>query len=334
MGVGLVLIPTKEGQMKKASISVSRTAAGSFEPSARAERTYRWGRALVPYTFVLPAGLFLLAMVGYPVFFNVRMSFQDLKAINLLSGTAPFVGLANYQEIFADPIFLQVVRNTLIFTAGSLVFQVSIGLALALFYNRTFPGSVAMRGLYLIAWTIPVLVVGAVFRWMLDGQVGLINWALRGLGLLEGDVFWLSDPNLALGAVTFINIWLGVPFNMALLLAGLQGIPNELYEAADIDGAGRAAKFWRITLPILRPALFAVGLLGLIYTFKVFDLIYVTTSGGPVNSTHVLSTRAYEMVFGQFSFGPGAAVLNVLFVVLFVVSLLYLWNIRHEEAAA
>lgn len=293
----------------------------------------RWLGALVPYTFVLPAALFLLAMVAYPVFFNIRMSFQELTAVDLLSGTAPFTGLANYREVVADPVFWQVVRNTLLFTAGSLVFQLSLGLALALFYNRPFPGSVAMRGLYLVAWTIPVLVVGAVFRWMFDGQVGLINWALRGLGLLDGNVFWLSDPNLALGAVTFINIWLGVPFNMALLLAGLQGIPRELYEAAEIDGAGRAARFWRVTLPILRPALFAVGLLGLIYTFKVFDLIYVTTGGGPVNATHVLSTKAYEMVFGQFSFGPGAAVLNILFVALFIVSLLYLWNVRHEEAA-
>lgn len=314
--------------MKKTSVSATRPhGVGSLGRGTRPSL-----RALVPYTFVLPAGLFLLAMVAYPVFFNIRMSFQDLKAINLLGGDAPFVGFGNYQEIFADPIFWQVVRNTLLFTAGSLVFQISIGLALALFYNRPFPGSRVMRGLYLIAWTIPVLVVGAVFRWMLDGQVGLINWVLRDLGIIEGNVFWLSDPNLALGAVTFINIWLGVPFNMALLLAGLQGIPHELYEAADIDGANKTSKFWFVTLPILRPALFAVGLLGLIYTFKVFDLIWVTTGGGPVNATHVLSTVAFQMVFQQFSFGPGAAVLNTLFVALFFVSLLYLWTTRREEA--
>lgn len=301
-------------------------------PSLRAWFAKRSSQ-LVNYTFVLPATLFLLLFIAYPVFFNIRISFQDLKAINLLRGDAPFVGLANYSAVLANPLFLKAVGNTLLFTAGSIFFQVAIGLALALFYNRRFPGSLVMRGLYLIAWTIPVLVVGAVFRWMLDGQFGLINWALRSLGLIDGAVFWLSEPNLALGAVTFVNIWLGVPFNMALLLAGLQGIPHALYEAADIDGASKPAKFWTITLPILRPALLAVLLLGLIYTFKVFDLIWVMTQGGPVNATHVLSTLAYRMVFGQFSFGPGAAVLNLLFGVLFVVSLLYLWNIRREEAS-
>lgn len=319
--------------MKRALVARSRGYSDARQLPFR-QRLINSSRRLVNYSFVLPAALFLMAFVAYPVFFNLRISFQDLRAVNLLSGDAPFVGWDNYAAIFANPVFIKAVGNTFIFTAGSIVFQLSIGLALALFYNLNFPGSRIMRGFYLIAWTIPIIVVGAVFRWMLEGQVGLFNWALRSLGIIDGPIFWLSDPNLALGAVTFVNIWLGIPFNMALLLAGLQGIPHELYEAAEIDGASRLSKFWYITLPLLRPALLAVLLLGLIYTFRVFDLIWVMTSGGPVNATHTISTFAYRTIFDQFSFGPGAAMLNLLFLVLFIISLLYLWNLRRKEATS
>ena len=307
----------------------TRNLTSSTRPSAK-----RAGlrRQLVNYSFMLPATLFLLVFIAYPIAFNFRISFQDLKAINLLQGDAPWVGWQNYRAIFDNPLYLQAVRQTLVFTLFSVVFQLGLGLALAIFYNRPFPGSRTMRGLYLIAWTIPVVVVGIVFRWLFDGQVGVVNWLLQTLGLIEQNIYWLADLNFALPAVIVINIWLGIPFNMALLLAGLQGIPEELYEAAEIDGASGWAKFSSVTLPLLRPALVATLLLGLIYTFKVFDVIWVTTQGGPFNATHVISTLAFQQIFGQFLFGTGAAVLNTLFVVLFVVSLLYLWNLRYEEA--
>ncbi len=295
----------------------------------------RWAglrRSLVNYSFMLPATLFLVLFIAYPIAFNFRISFQDLRAVNLLRGDAPWVGWENYRAIFSTPLYLQAVRQTLLFTLFSVVFQLGIGLALAVFYNRPFPGSRSMRGLYLIAWTIPVVVVGIVFRWLFDGQVGVINWLLETLGLIEQNIYWLADLNFALPAVIVINIWLGIPFNMALLLAGLQGIPEELYEAAEIDGASGWAKFRSVTLPLLRPALVATLLLGLIYTFKVFDVIWVTTQGGPFNATHVISTLAFQQIFNQFLFGTGAAILNTLFAVLFVVSLLYLWNLRYEEA--
>ncbi|MEM7739099.1 MAG: sugar ABC transporter permease [Deinococcota bacterium] len=286
----------------------------------------------VNYSFVLPAAIFLLVFIAYPVLFNFRMSFQDVRAINLLNGGADWVGFSNYRTILANTVFHQAARNTLIFTAGSVVFQLAIGLALALFYNLEFPGSRWMRGLYLIAWTIPIIVVAAVFRWLFDGQVGVFNYWLESLRIINDNIFWLSEPDVALGAIIFINIWLGIPFNMALLLAGLQGIPHELYEAAEIDGASVPQRFGFITFPLLRPALFAVTLLGLIYTFKVFDVVWATTQGGPFNTTHLVATLAFRTIFVQFQFGSGAAMLNLLFVVLFGISLLYLWNLRYEEA--
>jgi len=286
------------------------------------------------YLFVAPAAIFLLALLVYPVVYNLVIAFQDLRAINLLSGGAEWVGFENYREVIADADFRQAVRNSALFTGFSLVFQFAIGFALALFYNQSFPGARWMRGLFLIAWAVPVVATGAIFRWLLDGDFGVINWALRTLGLLDGNIDWLTEPDRALAAVIFINIWLGIPFNMILILAGLQGVPSSLYEAAAIDGAGKGRRFWHITLPLLRPALLAVLLLGLIYTFKVFDLILITTRGGPLGSTEVLPTLAYKLVFSQFNFGQGAAVLNVLFVVLFAVSLAYLWSVRREERKA
>lgn len=307
--------------------SATKPATGRTNRSKKKLRP----RGLGNYLFVAPAVLFLLIFMVYPVVFNVQISFRDLQASTLLSGDAPFVGLENYRTTLADPVFRETVRNTFVFVVGSLVFQVSIGLALALYYNQHARGLRYMRALYLIAWTIPIVVVGAVFRWLLDGRYGVVNWVLRSVGIMDEPVYWLTEPGSALAAVIFINVWIGIPFNMILLLAGLQGIPGELYEAASVDGASRLSTVLYITLPLLRPALLATLLLGMIYTFKVFDVIWITTQGGPINSTEVLSTLAYKLVFQQFQFGEGAAVLNFLFIVLFVVALGYLWITRGEE---
>lgn len=305
-----------------------------LQNAAPRRRLAKLRRTLVNYSFVAPAAVFLLLLIAYPMVFNIRMSFQDLKAINLLRGDAPWVGLSNYQNVLSDGVFRQAVGNTLKFTFWSIVFQLSIGLALALFYNQHFLGSTWMRSLYLVSWTVPAIAVAAVFRWLFDGQVGVINWLITTLGLTGGNVFWFSEPQAAMNAIITINVWLGVPFNMALLLAGLQGIPAELYEAAAIDGATQRDRLRFVTLPLLRPTIFAVLLLGLIYTFKVFDVVWATTQGGPFNSTHVISTLAFSNIFQQFLFGPGAAMLNLLFIVLFTVALLYLWNLRYEEKTA
>lgn len=312
--------------------TATREATAASVPVAPRGRL--WRRQLGNYLFVAPAGLFLLVMMVFPVLFNVQMSFRDVQAVNLLSGAAPWVGFAHYTELFADPGFWETVRQSGVFTLGSIVFQLAIGLALALFYSQRFPGATAMRALYLIAWTIPIVVSGAVWRWLLDGRFGVVNWVLGRVGMGEGSTNWLSEPELALAAVIGVNIWLGIPFNLILLLAGLQAIPGTLYEAANVDGAGPFQRFRHITLPLLRPALLAVLILGLIYTFKVFDLIWIMTGGGPIGATEVLPTLAYKLVFQQFQFGSGAAVLNLQVLVLFVLAVAYLRAQRREEAAA
>ncbi|MCL6527216.1 MAG: sugar ABC transporter permease [Thermaceae bacterium] len=285
------------------------------------------------YLFITPAAVFLLVFMVYPVFFNVSLSLRDVTASTLLDTSQnTFVGLRNYSQVLQNPAFKTTALNTLLFTFFSLVFQMGFGIALAVFYTRRFPGAALMRGLYLVAWTIPIVVSGSVFRWLLEGEAGVINYLLRTLHLINSPIFWISDSNTALISVIFVNIWLGLPFNLTLLIAALQGLPHEVYEAAAIDGAKGWQIFRFVTLPMLRPALLSILVLGLIYTFKVFDLVFIVTGGGPLNASDVISTLAYKLVFRQFLFGQGAALLNLLFVVLFVLSLLYIHTTTREEA--
>jgi multiple sugar transport system permease protein len=288
---------------------------------------------LADYLFLLPAFAYVSATMLYPVYSNLRMSLFNVDVMTFLSGQAPFVGLGNYQKLIGDPAFHQALWLSLLFTAGSLLFQFTIGFALALFFNRPFPGNGAMRALLLLAWLLPTVVSGSLFRWMLDGDYGVLNFALVQLGLLDDGRYWLIEPQTALAGTILANVWVGIPFNMALLLAGLQGISPVLYEAASVDGATGWQQFRSLTLPLMRPVAFSVLLLGLIYTFKVFDLVYVMTGGGPVDATTVLPIYTYKLTFGFFRFGDGAAAATLLLAGLLAVALLYLWVSRREETA-
>jgi multiple sugar transport system permease protein len=186
-----------------------------------------------------------------------------------------------------------------------------------------------MRSLFLVTYAIPMVVSAQVFRWMLDGR-GLVNWVLQQLHLQTDPTFWLSDLKLALPALVVVQIWLGVPFTMVNLMAGLSTIPRELHEAAAIDGAGAWQRFRDITWPLLRPVALASAVLSLIFWFKTFDLVWITTQGGPGTATEILPTLAYRTAFQTFDFGHGAAILNVVFLACFVLSLLYILSLRRE----
>jgi multiple sugar transport system permease protein len=304
---------------------------GARRPPRARSRLRRWQRQVGPYLFVLPAVVFLLGLLIYPVLFNIQISFQDLKASNLLRGGASWVGLENYRAVITDPLFAKAALHSVVFTVVSVVFQIGLGLGLALIYDRKFLGASFMRSLFLVAYAVPIVVVGAVFKWLLDGQFGFVNWVLRSIGVMNGPTYWLDSVSTALGAVIMMNIWIGIPFNLIVLLAGLRGIPAEYYEAAALDGAGPIRRFRYITLPLLRPTMLAVGILGIIFTFKMFDVIWASTRGGPAGATEVLPTFGFKLVFEQFQFGKGAAVLNMMFVVLFLLSLAYLMVLRREE---
>lgn len=282
------------------------------------------GSALVRYGFIAPAALYLALFFGYPIVKNFVMSFQEYTSATFFSGEAPFVGLTNYRAVLADPIFTKALVNTGIFTVVSIAGQFVIGMAIALFFRKSFPLSGVLRSMLLLPWLLPMIVSAAIWRWILEQDSGILNQFLSAVGLISSPIPWLTSSDTALIAVVMVNIWLGIPFNVVLLYSGLQAIPEELYEAGEIDGATGWSAFRHLTMPLLRPVVSVVLLLGVIYTIKVLDLILGLTGGGPANATQTIATRSYEMSFIEFDFGQGAALGNVLIVIALLFSVIYL----------
>lgn len=285
------------------------------------------------YVFLALPILYLIGFVGFPIAYNLMMSVQEVNLGNITEFIRPFVGLDNYRTVLADESFQKVLVNTLIFVGFNVVAQVGIGLAVALFFAQDFPGAGFMRGLLLCSWMLPALVVGALWKWIFATEYGVANYVLQALHLTGSPIHWLSDPSVALTSVTLANIWFGMPFSMILIAAALTAIPKEHYEAASLDGAGSAARFWYITLPSLRPALLAVACLVTIYTMRAFDLIFAMTQGGPLDASNVLPLLSYQFSFKQFDFGVGSAMGSFAFLIVFAVALLYVRTLKHEEAA-
>lgn len=290
---------------------------------------FRYGNAGLLY--VLPAFIYMLVFVGYPIFQNLILSVQDVTMKNLISDDKTFVALQNYIALFQDKVFLKSLSNTLIFTVSCLTVQFLIGFLLALFFNQNFQIAKPVRGLLMMPWMIPITVTALMFKLIFGTDVGILNYILKSIGLIQENIEWLTTPGTAMFAIICANIWIGIPFNMILISTGLTTIPKELYESASIDGAGKIQSFFKITLPLLKPTIESVLILGFIYTFKVFDLVYVMTSGGPVNSTHMLSTYSYKLSFEMFKYSKGAAVANVLLVILLIVGTFYLRATKEDE---
>ena len=274
--------------------------------------------------FVFPAFLYMLVFVGYPIIRNIILSFQDVGAGNLVRGTKNFIMFDNYLELFKDSVFKTSLSNTLKYTILCLIFQFMIGFLLALCFNQRFTLAKPIRGILLVPWMIPVTVTALMFKLLFATDIGVINFILRSLDLINKNIEWLTTPGTAMFALICANVWIGIPFNMILISTGLTTIPKELYESASIDGANKVQTFFNITLPLLKPTIESVLILGFIYTFKVYDLVYVMTSGGPVNSTHMLSTYSYKLSFEMFKYSKGSAVANVLLAILLVVCIFYI----------
>jgi multiple sugar transport system permease protein len=285
---------------------------------------------LLQLAFLVPAGLYLVAFFGYPLVQNITMGFQEYTTATFYTGEAPWVGITNYLDVAASAVFGTAVLNTALFTIGSIAGQFCIGLAVALFFRHRFPLSGVLRSLLLLPWLIPLIVSSAVWRWILDQDNGVLNTTL---GALFGGIHpgWLTSTSVALVAVVLVNIWIGIPFNTTILYGGLQDIPEELYEAAALDGATGWHAFRHVTWPLLRPVVTVVLVLGVVYTLKVLDIILGLTGGGPANATQTLATQSYHLSFQQFDFGHGAAMGNILIAISFVFALLYLRAARRAD---
>lgn len=302
------------------AVALTRATAGQRKVSS-----------LRRYIFVAPALLFLLVFMFYPIGYTFNLSLFDVNAGNFLTGGAEFVGFENYAQYLSSPAFAPSLAITIVFTLASLLFQHAIGWAFAVFFNRPFPLSGVLRAIMLVVWVLPAVVSASLWRWIYSGSFGLLNAVLSWFGI-ETTEAWLVNPDTALIAVIIANIWVGIPFHMLLIYAGLQGVPDSLHEAAAIDGANSWQRFWRITVPLMKPVIFTTLLLGFVHTFKIFDLVYVMTSGGPAGATNVMSIAVYNMSFQYFRLGDGAAAANVLLIIPLLLSIVYLWSRRREES--
>ena len=283
------------------------------------------------YIFILPGFIYLVAICGYPLIYNLILSFKNVNVKNLATGASVFVGLDNYKQLFADPTFQLVFKNTIEFTLACLVVQFTIGFLFAMFFSKKFTLAGPIRGLVLVGYMMPMSVTALLGKnlFLLDG--GVINDLLMKVHLISSPIDWLVNGGTALGAVIAVNCWVGIPFNMLLLTSGLTGISTDIYESASMDGANAFKRFIYITLPLMKPAMLSVLMLGFIYTFKAFDLMYIMTAGGPFNSTDVLGTYAYSKAFTQYEFSQGSAIAMVLFACLFLVGIFYLKLLSKED---
>lgn len=310
--------------------SGTRTGAAAPPPRRRRREAGPGGSRRAALLFLLPLLVYLVAFYVYPLLRNIDLSLRDYTIRAFITGTADFVGLDNYREILADRTFGQAVVNTAVFTGVSIAAQFAVGLALAVFFRHSFPLSGVLRALFLVPWLLPLIVSASAWSWMLNSENGVVNAALAAVGLPT--VNWLTSPGWALVSVTLANIWLGIPFNLVILYSGLQNISADLYEAASLDGATGRQQFWRITLPLLAPVSAITLLLGLVYTLKVVDIIWIMTTGGPGSSSTTLAIWSYREAFGtgQPDFSPAAAVGNLLILVALAGGLLYLWLQRRQ----
>lgn len=283
--------------------------------------------------WLLVLGLaYLLVFAGIPLFYNLLMSFQEVDAMAPGSWwSRPWVGLDNYIDVLQRPEARGVWLNTGLFIALSLLFQVVLGFGLALLFQEAFLGATVMRGLFLAGWIMPGLVAGVVWKLLFAGDYGVLNHVLLQLGLVHEAIYWLSDARYALYAIIIANVWLGVPFNMLLLSAGLAQIPRDLYEAAELDGANAWQRFTSITLPMMASTLGAVIALGVIMTIQQFDLVAALTQGGPANASQLAQHWSWQLSFQTFEVASGSAIASLMLVVVVATAVVYVRATRRER---
>ncbi|MBD1836876.1 sugar ABC transporter permease [Coleofasciculus sp. FACHB-64] len=268
------------------------------------------------WILLLPALLVLLLVYGYPI---VRAFWLSLFTKNLGTELQPvFVGLDNYGRMAGDGRFWQSFWTTTVFTTSAVIIELLLGLGIALVLTQKFRGRSLVRTTAILPWALPTALIGLAWGWIFNDQFGVVNDILRRVGLIEGGINWLGDPTLALMAVIFADVWKTTPFISILLLAGLQSISPDLYEAHSIDGATPWQNFTRITLPLLMPQILIALLFRFAQSFGIFDLIAVMTGGGPGGSTEVVSLYIYSTVMRYLDFGYGAALVVVTFTLLIV----------------
>jgi arabinogalactan oligomer/maltooligosaccharide transport system permease protein len=281
------------------------------------------------YAYILPSFLVLGFVVIYPFVYNIVISFSNMSLGHFRDWK--LIGLEQYLRVFREKVFYILFLKTLGWTLVNVFFHVVIGVALALLLNRPLPGRALFRTLLILPWAVPQYITALTWRGIFNYEYGYVNLLLKKVFSLP-PIQWLSDPVGAFAAATITNIWLGFPFMMIIALGGLQSIPKELYEAADVDGAKPWRQFWTITAPLLKPVMIPAISLGVIWTFNNFNVIWLVSDGGkPADSTHILVSYVYRQVFNYYSYGYGAALSMVIFAILLIFSIRLIRRTRATE---
>ena len=271
------------------------------------------------WIFVFPALLGMLIFIIIPIFFSFGLSFAKWDLLNPIQ----FVGLDNYKEILTEPLFGKILLNTVVFALATSFFGVIIPLILAAIMNSKIRGADFFKTAYFLPFITPMIVIGIVWEWIFDPNIGLLN------KVLQVHINWLYDPHWAMPALILVSVWKLIGYNMIIFLSGFSGISNSMFEAAKIDGANPVETFFYVTIPLLSPTIFFVVIITAVSSFQIFDLIYLMTQGGPLDSTNVLVYAIYKNAFEYFNAGKASAIAYVLFVIILVLTLLQ-WNMRKK----
>ncbi|WP_328991250.1 sugar ABC transporter permease [Kribbella sp. NBC_01245] len=283
---------------------------------------------LLAWVFLLPSVIYIVALAAIPFFLAIAFSFSDVTA-----GDPSFdwVGLRNYARVFDDPVFWQSLRNTVIFTAISMLLIVLLGKILANVLIADFRGKWLVRFLVLLPWTTPVALSTIAWLWLLDSVFSPIDWVLREVGVIDANMYWLGEPDLAIASVILVHVWRLVPLAAVIMMAGLVAIPRDVQEAAEVDGAGFWRRMFEITIPLTMPIIAVAALFGAILTFTDMTVVYVLTRGGPTNSTQVLASWAFFRGIEGGDVGQGAAIALFLFPLLLAAAVAILRSVRRME---
>jgi len=285
-------------------------------------------QGVLAYVLLFPGLLILTVFIAYPFVTSLWLAVTDQS---VSTSGARFIGLENFIGELSSQIFQQTVRNTLVYTAVTVVFKLVLGIALAVLMNQSFRLKNLARAALLLPWIVPTALSAIAWLWLFDATFSVFNWLLVHSGLTTRGINWLGEGGWAMTAIIIANVWRGTPFFAITILAGLQTVDRELLEAASVDGASTWQRFWRITLPLVRPVLLIVLLFSTIWTISDFQLVYVLTRGGPANSTHLLGTLAYDVAVRAGQLSEGAAISLYMFPVLIVCVVALLLYLRRSS---
>ncbi|HEX9016543.1 MAG TPA: sugar ABC transporter permease [Chloroflexota bacterium] len=310
-------------------MGVQRSAAALPAPQKGARRSWNLldREGSLGYVLMAPGTIILLAFIAYPFFLGIWLSMSD----SMIGSAGKFVGLKNFVNLLTDSIFQQTVRNTMVYALVSVPFKLLLGLVLALLLNQAFRMRNLIRAGLLLPWIVPTALSSLAWLMIFDGVLSPWSWLARATGLTNGNIPFLGNPNMAMGALIFANVWRGTPFFAVSILAGLQAVPQELHEAAAIDGAGPWQRFLAVTVPVIKGVTLIATLFSIIWTFADFQLIYVLTKGGPANSTHIFGTYAYQIGLNATDIGQGAAIALYMFPFLALFAAILLWYLRRQD---